>query len=89
MLGTLVDCKLTMQPCVEQVLSKARPKIRALLRLRHMFSIDGLIMQYKTHIWGFAEYSNGAIIVASQSQLKRLDKMQRWFLHELPTPKRL
>jgi hypothetical protein len=29
------------------------------------------------------EYSNGAIIIACVTQLKRLDKVQRWYLHEL------
>jgi len=81
MLGTLIDPKLSMQPCIEAILQKARPKIRAILRLRHIYSISGLIGQYKTHIWGISEYSNGAIILASASQLKRLDKMQRWFLY--------
>ena len=83
MLGTLFDCRLCMQSCIEYVLTKARPKIRALLRLRHMFSVASLIGQYKTQIWGFSEYSNGVLIMASESQLRRLDKMQRWFLHEL------
>ena len=83
MLGTLFDCKLSMQSCIEEVLGKCRPKIRALLRLRHMFSISSLIAQYKTQIWGFSDYSNGALVMASDSQIKRLDKMQRWFLHEL------
>ena len=82
-LGTLVDCKLSMQPCIEYILAKARPKIRAMLRLKHMFSHASLIGKYKTHIWGFSEYSNGAIILACDSQAKRIDKMQRWFLHEL------
>ena len=29
------------------------------------------------------EYHNGALIVAQIKQLQRIDKMQRWFLHEL------
>ena len=32
-LGTLVDCGLTMQPLVENILTKCRPKTKALLRL--------------------------------------------------------
>ena len=42
-----------------------------------------MLEPYKNHIWGTSEYSNGAIILASHAQLRRLDKMQRWFLHEL------
>ena len=83
MLGILLDCKLTLQPCVEAILQKSRPKIRALLKLKNLYSISELLNLYKTHVWGYSEYPNGAIIQASWSQLKRIDKMQRWFLHEL------
>ena len=83
MLGTLFDCKLSMQPCIEDMLAKARPKVRALIRIKHLFSVASLVNQYKTHVWGFSEYSNGAIILASPFQLKRIDRMQRWFLKEI------
>ena len=83
LLGTVIDCGLTMLPCIEGILGKIRPKIRALLRLRHMYSTAALLGQYKCHIWGLKEYSNGAIIMAAPCQLKRLDKVQRWYLHEL------
>ena len=83
LLGTHFDCALTMQPCIEGILSKIRPKIRALIRLRHLYSPVAMLGQYKCHIWGLKEYSNGAIIVATASQLKRLDKVQRGYLHEL------
>jgi len=72
-----------MQPCIGGILAKIRPKIRALLRLRHLYSTAAMLNQYKCHIWGLKEYSNGAIIIAPISQLKRLDKVQRWYLHEL------
>ena len=62
MLGTLFDCSLTMIPCLEGILSKIRPKIRAMLRLKHIYSVPAMIGQYKCHIWGLKEYSNGAII---------------------------
>ena len=81
--GTLVDCKMTMFPDIEQVLGKIRPKIRAMLRLRHLYSMSAMIAQFKTHIWSHLEYSNGALLLANRTQLKRLDKVQRWFLHEL------
>ena len=83
MLGTLFDTCLSMHPCLESVLAKVRPKIRALLRLRNLYSVRTMLEQYKSHIWGITEYSNGALILAAPSQLQRLDKMQRWYLHEL------
>ena len=52
LLGTLFDCKLSMQPCIDKLLSKMTSMIRALLRLRHIYSVDQLIGQYKTHTFG-------------------------------------
>ena len=40
-------------------------------------------MQYKTHIWGHAEYQNAAICHAVPSLLAQIDAMQRRYLHEL------
>ena len=83
MLGTLFDTRLTMQPCLESVLTRIRPKIRALLRLKDLYTGSSMLNQYKSHIWGITEYSNGVLILAPPSQLNRLDKVQRWYLHEL------
>ena len=83
MLGTLIDCELTMVPCIESIVSKCRPKIRALLRLKTMYVLKSMLNQYKTHIWSSSEYHNGALILALPNQLQRIDKMQRWFLYEL------
>ena len=83
LVGTLFDCRLTMQPCIDAILAKIRPKVRALLRLQHLYSVPSMIGQYKSHIWSLKEYSNGAILIAAPTQLRRLDKVQRWYLHEL------
>ena len=74
LLGTLFDNSLSMRPCIEGILGKIRPKIRALLRLRHFYSTAAMLNQNKCHIWGLKEYSNGAIIIAAVMQPKRLDK---------------
>ena len=39
LLGPTFDAQLSMQPCLENVLRKIRPKIRALLRVRHMYNV--------------------------------------------------
>jgi len=82
-LGTFFDCALTMMPGLEKLLSKIRPKIRALLRLRTMYNEPPMLNQYKIHSWSLKEYSGGALIMTAPCQLRRLDKVQRWFLHEL------
>ena len=83
LLGTLLDSRLSMKPCIEMLLSKLRPKIRALCRLQHMYSVKQMLNLFKAHIWSILEYSNGALILACETQLKRLDSMQRGFLREM------
>ena len=83
MLGTLFDVALSMKPCIEYVLGRVRPKIRALLRLKDFYSLPVMLDQYKSHIWGITEYSNGVIFMAPPCQVRRLDKLQKWYLREL------
>ena len=45
--GTIFDVKLSMMPCLGALLQKIRPKIRALLRLKHLYSIKTMLEQYK------------------------------------------
>ena len=36
LLGTLFDCQLTMLPCIDSLLKTLRPKVRAILKLKHV-----------------------------------------------------
>lgn len=83
MLGTKIDVEFTMQPCIENILTQSRPKIRAILRSKDMCTTKVMMNQYKTHVWSRTDYHNGALILALDNQLQRIDKMQHWFLHEL------
>ena len=83
MLGTLIDSVLTMIPLIDKLLVKVKPKVRALTRMRHLYSHETLLNQFKTHIWGHSEYSNGAIILAKTAHRNRIDKMQRGFLYDI------
>ena len=38
---------------------------------------------YKMQVWSIIEYQNPGLMLVCPSQLKRLDRIQRWFLHEL------
>ena len=82
LLGTLLDCKLKMVPCIEKLFSKVRPKIRALRRLSRAFSVKTMLNQYKAHVWSQCEYHDGALILACDTQLARFDSMQRGYLQE-------
>lgn len=72
-----------MQPLIEQLLNKFHPKVKSLLRMKHLYSISTLIGQVKTHIWSEIEYHNGAIINAKTAERQRMDKMQCGFLYEI------
>ena len=83
LLGCLLDCKLIMNHGIENILSRMRPKVVAILRLRGHYSIKELLNQFKTHVWGLVEYQNGAIFHASAHLLKKIDRVQDKFLEEL------
>ena len=84
LLGCMIDPKLTMHTAIDTILSRIRPKMRALLRTRGHYTHAALISQFKTHIWGLMECNNGAIFHAATSYLDKFDSVQRGFLNELP-----
>jgi len=83
LLGCMVDPDLRMHSCIEQVLSKIRPKVTAILRMRGFYSVPELVQQFKTHIWGLVEMHSGGFFHAASSLLKKLDHVQNRFLREL------
>ena len=78
-----MDTKLVMRMAVDAILSKVRPRIKALLRTRSHYSIASLIEQFKTHVWGLMEAHSGGIFHASTSILEQFAKSQIYFLEEL------
>ena len=83
LLGTLFDCHLSMDPCLDGLLKTLRPKVRALVKTKAVHSVPAMLNLYKAHIWSKMEYHNGALIIAGEIKLRKLDKMQRGFLYEL------
>ena len=83
LLGCLTDPKLTMRNAVDKILSKIRPRIKALLRTRAHYDTTSLIDQFKTNVWGFMETHSGGIFHAATSILDQLDNSQKHFLDEL------
>ena len=79
----MTDCKLEMRMQIDHVLNKARPRIIAMLRTRDKYSTESMIQQYKSHVLGLLEHSSSSILHACDSQLQRLDSVQRRFLHGL------
>jgi len=83
LLGCMVDTDLRMETCIEQLLSKIRPKITAILRTRAYYSVPDLVTQFKTHIWGLIEAHMGGYFHAASYMLAKIDHAQNRFLHAL------
>jgi len=83
LLGVLLDPQLTMADEIRRVRNKAAPKIHAILASRYVYSKQGLMQQYKSHILCLLEFSNVAFSHAAHSHLKTLDALQDGFLREL------
>jgi len=83
LLGCMVDVDLRMHSAVEQVLSKIRPKVMAILRTRGYYNTTDLILQFKTQIWGLIEGNMGGYFHAAPSLLDKIDQVQNRFLREL------
>ena len=79
----MIDVDLRIGSCIDQFLSKIRPKITAISRTRRYYSVPDLISQFKTHIWELIEMNIGDYIHACISLFDRLDHAQNRFLCEL------
>jgi hypothetical protein len=83
LLGCIVDVNLRMQSAVEQVLSKIRPKVTAILRTRGYYITAELILQFKTHIWGLIEGNIGGYSHAAASLLEKINDVHYRFRRDL------
>ena len=83
LLGTLVDPKLIMEDEVNRIRRKCRPKIKAILATRYVYSVKDLVLQFKAHVWCILEASNIAIYHTSFSHLESLDVIQAQFLRDI------
>jgi len=72
-----------MEEAINAILSKARPKMRVLLRTRGHYSVADMFLQYKTHVLGLLESSTGGIYHATDSALAPLDRLQRVFVSNM------
>ena len=83
LLGLMIDLDLRMHTCIDQLLSKIRPKCTAILRTRAYYSVTELIGQYKTHVWSLVEMYSGAYFHAASTLLQKIGQVQRSFLNKL------
>ena len=83
LLGTLVDPKLIMEDEVNRIRRKCRPKIKAILATRYVYSVKDLVRQFKAHVWCILEASNIPIYHTSLSHLESIDVLQTHFLRDI------
>ena len=83
LLGIRYDCQLRMASDIDDILARARPKIRALLRTRSFYSTAELVIQFKTHIWGIVEYHTPAVFNCKVNIFNKIDHLQNVFLMKL------
>ncbi len=83
LLGTLIDPKLVMEDEVRRIRRKSKPKIKAILSTRSVYSVRDLIQQFKTHVWCLLEASNIAIYHVSATHLESIDVLQSQFVREI------
>ena len=79
----MLDEKMLMHTCIDKLYRKAKPKARALLRCRRLFSISDMLALFKAHVRSQVEWCNGAIYHASPAKLAHLDSVQSSFLRHL------
>ena len=83
LLGVLFDTELSMAHAVAELVSSACWKLRTLLRTRRFYNDSDLIVLYKAHLLSYLEYRTPAIYHATRVVLRRLDAVQRNFLHDI------
>ena len=89
LLGPVFDPKLLMHPAVKKMVSKARPKMIALLRTKRYYSTRDMIKQFKAHLLCVLESCNAAIYHASDTALAPLNRVmntssRNWALTPIP-----
>ena len=83
LLGPIIDAKLLMHECVDNIYKRAKPKARRLLRAQRFFTQRELIKQFKAHIWGLIESVTAALYHAAPSVIGKLDGIQSSFVSKL------
>ena len=72
-----------MEDDIQHLVNTLRPKFRAILRTRGIYTTRELLNQFKPHVWSKVEYHTAAIYHCSQILINKMDQIQRTFLHEL------
>ena len=80
MLGVERDTSLTMEREVETLARRCYWKLRTLVRSRRFFTTPQLVQQYKSHILPYLEHATAALYHATDTALRKVDRVQDSFL---------
>ena len=76
LVGYLFDQKMSFGPMIHKLAKKARSRVAALRRIKHLLSPSNLKLMYTMFVRSTMEYGSVAFMGAADSHLKRLDRIQ-------------
>ena len=82
-LGVVWDLKLRMDIECDEVAGRADNKLTSLLRLRSFYDLPSLVRFYKAQVLPMLEFPTRAVYHACNTNLAKLDRVQRRFLREV------
>ena len=76
LVGYLFDQKMTFGPMVSKLAKKARSRVAALRRIRHLLSVENLKLMYTMFVRSTKEYGSVSFMGAAITHLEKLDRVQ-------------
>ena len=76
LVGYLFDQKMTFGPMVGKLAKKARSRVAALRRVRHLLSVENLKLMYTMFVRSTMEYGSVSFMGAAVTYLEKLDRVQ-------------
>lgn len=79
-LGVIIDQKLTFSAHIDSVIKKVARKYGMLIRLKSQLTFWSKIFLYKTLVAPHIDYCSSVLFLASETHLKRLQRLQNKFM---------
>ena len=82
-LGVFFDTQLKMHAAVRELAIQGGWRLKALLRTKRFFSLNQLVMLYKSQVLSYLESGSVAFFHAPATTMNPLDRIQQRFLREI------
>ena len=83
LLGVTIDPQLIMADAIAECSTESHWRLSSLLRSRRFFSVEDIILQYKSQVLSYLEYRTCAVTHAADSHLTVLDSVQTRLLRNI------